>query len=161
MAVGMTLLIAGAEPSFRTAPNPPLGNVLAAASGLTWALTVLGLRWVSRDRDAQGGIATVAIGNILAAIGTLPIALPLPAMSAADAAIILYLGIFQIGLAYVCLTRAIHYVPAFEVSVIILIEPVLNPIWTWLVHGERVGAWALAGGAIILIAAAVNSWSAR
>jgi hypothetical protein len=34
---------------------------------------------------------------------------------------------------------------------------VLNPIWTWLVHGERVGAATLAGGAIVLAATAAKT----
>ena len=30
----------------------------------------------------------------------------------------------------------------------------LNPIWTFLVAGERPGPWALAGGAVVLAATA-------
>ena len=49
-------------------------------------------------------------------------------------------------------------VPAFEASLLLLLEPVLNPVWAWLVHGERPGAWSLAGGALILAATAVKTW---
>ena len=35
-----------------------------------------------------------------------------------------------------------------------LIEPVLNPVWTFLFAGERPGPWAMVGGAIILLATA-------
>jgi drug/metabolite transporter, DME family len=35
---------------------------------------------------------------------------------------------------------------------------VLNPVWTWLVHGERVGAASLVGGAIVLVTTAVRTW---
>jgi len=45
-------------------------------------------------------------------------------------------------------------VRALEVGLFLLIEPVLNPIWTWLVHGETPGAATLAGGALILGATA-------
>jgi drug/metabolite transporter, DME family len=37
------------------------------------------------------------------------------------------------------------------------LEPVMNPIWAWLVHGEKPGPWAVAGGAIILSATLVNT----
>ena len=47
--------------------------------------------------------------------------------------------------------------PALEISIILLIEPALNPVWSWLVHGERPGPWALAGGALILGATALRS----
>jgi drug/metabolite transporter (DMT)-like permease len=75
-----------------------------------------------------------------------------------DIAVLIYLGVAQIGLAYVFLSRAIRRVPAFEVTTVLLLEPVLNPLWAWLVHGEAPGAGALAGGAIILTATAVNTW---
>jgi drug/metabolite transporter, DME family len=44
--------------------------------------------------------------------------------------------------------------PAIEASLIILVEPVLNPIWTFLVAGERLGPWAMTGGAVVLFATA-------
>jgi drug/metabolite transporter (DMT)-like permease len=41
-------------------------------------------------------------------------------------------------------------VPAFEASLILLAEPVLNPLWAWILHDERPGALALLGAALIL-----------
>jgi drug/metabolite transporter, DME family len=41
---------------------------------------------------------------------------------------------------------------------VLLLEPALNPVWTWLVHGEKPGWWPLAGGAVILSATLVNTW---
>jgi drug/metabolite transporter (DMT)-like permease len=61
-------------------------------------------------------------------------------------------------LAYWCLTRAIRHVTAFEASTFLVIEPAMSPVWTWLVHGERPGARALLGGAVILSATFVNTW---
>ncbi len=61
-----------------------------------------------------------------------------------DWLILRYLGVFQIALAYFLMTRAMRCVPAFEASLLLLLEPVLNPIWTWLVYRERPGNLALA-----------------
>ena len=72
--------------------------------------------------------------------------------------VLLYLGVFQIGLAYFFVTRAIRYVPAFEATALLLLEPALNPIWTWLVHDERPGWRAIGGGLIILLATVVHTW---
>jgi drug/metabolite transporter (DMT)-like permease len=47
-------------------------------------------------------------------------------------------------------------VPAFEVSTLLLVEPVLNPVWTWLIQHERPGGWALAGGGMILLSTAAR-----
>jgi drug/metabolite transporter, DME family len=158
VAAGMALLFRGTEQPLGTAPDPHTGNLLGLASGLTWALTVAGLRWLGREGAGNAALAPVAAGNILAFFIALPMALPLARISKADVAVILYLGIIQIGLAYVLVTRAIRHVPAFEATTVLLLEPVMNPIWTWLVQAERPGAWALAGGAVILSATLINTW---
>ena len=61
-------------------------------------------------------------------------------------------------MAYVLVTSALRHIPALEASLILLIEPVLNPVWAWLFQGERPGAWALLGGAIILGATTLKGW---
>lgn len=163
LAVGLGAFFMGQEPASGTAPNPPLGNIAALASGLTWAGTVIGLRWLGRR--ANGVNATqpsLVAGNLLACLGTLPLALPLGEVAATDVGIILFLGVFQIGLAYVCLSGGIGQVPALETSLLLLLEPVLNPVWAWLVHGEAPSDWAIVGGAIIMAATAVRTmWDVR
>jgi drug/metabolite transporter (DMT)-like permease len=159
LAAGMSLFFIGSEAPAATAPQPALGNVLAAASGITWALTVAGLRWLGRSGESNSGaMATVVAGNILACMIALPMALPVTSIGASDVAVLLYLGVIQIGLAYVCLTRGLRDVPAFEASTVMLVEPALNPIWAWLIHSERPGPLALLGGAIILASTVISSW---
>jgi drug/metabolite transporter (DMT)-like permease len=155
---GMTLFFVGSERSVATAPDPAAGTVLAAISGVTWALVIAGLRWMGR-RGAPGApsLAPVVAGNLLVFAVCLPMALPVARFAAVDVAAISYLGVVQIGLAYVCMTRAMREVPALEASLLMLLEPVLNPMWAWLVHGERPSRWALAGGALILVATAANA----
>ena len=63
----------------------------------------------------------------------------------------------QIGLAYWFFVRGLRVLPALEVSLLVLLEPVLNPLWTWLVHGERPSLLASAGGGIMLLALAARS----
>jgi drug/metabolite transporter (DMT)-like permease len=158
IAAGMSLFALGGERAVATAPNPHAGNVRALASGLAWALTLAGLRWLSRGKAGSAGMAAVTAGNIMAFLAALPMALPVASASPSGVAVILYLGIFQIGLAYWCLTRAVRHVTAFEATTMLLLEPVLNPVWAWLIHGERPGAWPLAGGAVILSATLMNTW---
>jgi drug/metabolite transporter (DMT)-like permease len=122
-----------------------LGNAIALLSGVAFALCIIGLRWV---RDGAGSAA--AWGNLIAAVVALPLGLGGPAPRPLDLALILYLGIFQLGLAYALFARGLRDVPAVEASLLVLLEPVLNPIWTFLLAGERPGPWALAGGALIL-----------
>ncbi|HEU0142080.1 MAG TPA: DMT family transporter [Bryobacteraceae bacterium] len=161
IAAGLALFFVGTEPPLASAPDPKTGNFLGAASGLAWALTLAGLRWLGRS-DPAGNVtlAPVLVGNALAFLVCLPMGLPLYGFGVKDAAIVLYLGIIQIGLSYVLLTRAIRHVPAFEAATILLAEPALNPVWAWMVHGERPGPWPLAGGIVILTATLVHTHAA-
>ncbi|MBM3782908.1 MAG: DMT family transporter [Acidobacteria bacterium] len=147
VAMGMSLFFVNAPGASALAPNPALGNVLAGITGLTWALTITGLR-----RMGAGNLPVVATGNLAAFALALPAAWPIPEVTAADAGALLYLGVIQIGLAYYCLTNGVQKVPAFETSALMLLEPAMNPVWTFVLHGERPGPFALAGGAIIVLA---------
>jgi len=163
IALGLVLLVTGLEPASATAPRPLRGNLLAALSGLTWALTIMGLRGLGRGSGAAAARSDDALvaafwGNVLAAAAALPLSLPLPSSRATDWLLLAFLGLFQIALAYVLLSRGLGGVPALEASLLLLLEPVLNPLWAWLVHGERVGPRVLAGGAMILTATLLNSW---
>lgn len=158
LAAGMSLFFLGAAPAPAgfTSPQPLLGNVAAVLSGVFWAFTVIGLRWAGRH---EGGTARVVLaGNVVLVLACLPWALPFPGLRATDLMVVTWLGVFQIGLAYVLLSEGIRHVPALEASLILLVEPVLSPLWAWWLHGETPGASALAGGAIILGATAVRTW---
>ena len=158
VAAGLVLCVIGQPVPTTTAPDPVMGNLLAVVCSITWALTLLGLRYVQRNEaQTSVGLSAVMLGNLFASVAAWPFAWPLPAASAGEWATIAYLGICQIGVAYVFLTAAMRVLPALEVSLLLLIEPVLNPIWTWLIRGERPGVYTIIGGAIIIAATAIKS----
>jgi len=157
VGAGLLLFFLGTDVPVRTAPAPVQGNVLAAMSGFTWALTLMGLRWMGADESGGSPAGAVVLGNAFACLATLPMALPLGGVGAGDWVAIVYLGVFQIALAYAFVTKAVGKLPALEISIILLVEPVLNPIWSWLVHGERPSGWALLGGGLILGATGLRS----
>jgi len=130
-------------------PGQLTGNLVALAAGVAFALCIIGLRRATDDAPAA-----LVLGNLLAAAAVLPLWPSGPAPRALDLVLLVYLGVFQLGLAYLCFARGIARVPALEASLLVLLEPVLNPIWTFLVVGERPGPWALAGGAVVLGATA-------
>ena len=160
LTVGLTLLFVGGQRHFATAPAPVVGNVLAAGSAVAWAFTVTGYRWLARQGGAGHGpiAAAAACGNLIVFLVCVPGALPFAAGRAVDWVIVIYLGVFQLGLAYVFLSRAIARVPALEASLFLLVEPVLSPVWAWLAHGETPGPLAAIGGVVILAATALKSW---
>lgn len=157
VALGMALFFVGAEAPAATAPDPARGNLLGVLSGVAWALTVMGLRWIG-SRDAGGGLVPVVLGNLIAFLACLPLALPVVGADAGDWALLSYLGVVQIGLAYVLLTKGIRHVSALEAATLLLAEPAINPVWAWLVHGETPSAWALAGGVLILGTTTLKTW---
>jgi drug/metabolite transporter, DME family len=159
VGAGALLLLSGAQRVASTAPDPKLGNMLALFSGLTWAITLTGLRWVGkRDNSAETPAVTVIAGNSIAFAACLPMALPITHIASLDVAVLLYLGVFQIGLGYLALTSSIRHVPGLEASTLLLLEPVFNPIWTWLVHGEQPGMFAVIGGFVIILATLAGTW---
>jgi len=165
IALGMTLLLVGADPPSRTAPQPLAGNLLAALAGVGWGLSLMGLRWLARSSaPAQGNLAESAVvsGNVIACLICLPFIFPVAAARAVDWLVVGYLGVFQIGVAYVFMTRGVKRLPAIEVMLLLLMEPPLNVFWAWLVHDERPGAWSLSGCALIFAASLGRVlWSAR
>lgn len=130
-------------------PGQIVGNVVALASGFAFALSIVGLRRLRHE-----GASALVWGNLVAAAIALPLWAAGPAPRPLDLALLGYLGVFQLGLAYLCFSRGLERTPAVEASLLVLLEPVLNPIWTFLLAGERPGPWALAGGAVVLAATA-------
>src|SRR2546423_1675533 len=87
--------------------------------------------------------AAYALGNLIAATVTLPFAIPsFGALTVSGAAVLLYLGIVQLGLAYWLFGRGVRLVPAAEASLISMLEPVLNPVWVAIFWGEKPSPWA-------------------
>jgi drug/metabolite transporter (DMT)-like permease len=146
----MLLFFVGQEMPSVTAPDPLRGNVFGAVAGVTWALSLLGLRWLARRGDgaSAGGEAIIA-ANVLTFAVCLPWMLSTPESAAVDWAVVLYLGVFQVGVAYVCLLRAVRELRALEISLLLAIEPVASGVWAWLIHSEIPGAAALTGCALI------------
>jgi drug/metabolite transporter, DME family len=163
VACGVVSLLFGSESVAATAPNPARGNLLALAAGVAWALTLTGLRWMGkRSANTDSGSATLIAGNVIAFALCLPMAIPAGHANLTDIAVLFYLGVFQIALAYIFLTRSLREVPGLEAATLLLIEPVFNPVWTWIVHGERPSNLALTGGALIIGAVFFGTvWQAR
>lgn len=145
--LGMSLFFIGKLP-----PQEVTGNLLGLASGFCFACYFLLLRH-SKSR-AVNRASSVIYGNLLVVLIAAPVGLKvLPHMTRHDALSVLYLGVVQIGLAYTLFTVAMaRGVRSVDAGIVGYVEPLLNPIWVFLVLGERPSAWALLGGSIIVVA---------
>jgi drug/metabolite transporter (DMT)-like permease len=83
--------------------------------------------------------------------------LEITALGSSDLLMVGYLGIFQIGIAYVIFSYGINKVEAIEASLLAMIEPVLNPVWVLIGYGETPSSFAIAGGVIIVSAIALRT----
>jgi DME family drug/metabolite transporter len=149
---GMSLFFVG-----KLRPEDVSGNLVALGSGVCFALFFLLLRH-SKARNVNRASSAI-YGNLIV------VAICAPAffgaaergISAADWARIAYLGIVQIGFAYLLFTLAMaRGVRSLDAGIIGYIEPVLNPVWVFLFIGERPSGWAMVGGAIIIASVFVH-----
>ena len=123
------------------------GTLLSLAGGLSFAVMLVLLR---RQKDGSP-LESVAWGNALTVLAGLPFmfrSAPTPAGWAG----LLLMGVFQLGLMFVLYTRAIRRVTAIEAVVVKGLEPLLTPLWVFLLLGERPGRWALWGAALVVAA---------
>lgn len=144
---GMALFFVG-----QLRPQDVTGNILALASGFCFALYFLSLRH-PRAREVNRA-SSVIYGNTLAVLMTAPWGLAaFTSLTTHDLIGVTYLGVIQLGVSYTLFTVGMaHGVRSLDAGIICYIEPVLNPVWVFLVLGERPAAWALLGGAIIIVA---------
>jgi drug/metabolite transporter (DMT)-like permease len=139
------------------------GNLTALFSGFAFAALILTLRKVREHRPLD----SVFLGNAIAGAVLIPLALVYSAeqftMLASFPVLmtLLWLGVFQIGLAYLFYVAALQGLPAIEVAILSLIEPILNPLWVFWGMGETPGFWSILGGSIILISVMLRAFFAE
>jgi drug/metabolite transporter (DMT)-like permease len=122
-----------------------VGNLCALGSGLALAWLVVCLR----KHAATSPLTILLLANVLVAVAGVPFmfkTLPDPVSWWG----LLFAGVVQLGVSTVLYSKAIPHVRAIEAILIPVIEPVLNPVWVWLLIGEVPSGWTLLGGAIVL-----------
>jgi drug/metabolite transporter (DMT)-like permease len=78
------------------------------------------------------------------------------AVSAADAGLLFLFGAFNLGLGMAMFVTGVRLLPSALAALIGVAEPVLGPLWVWLIHGELPGVRTLAGGAVVFVALLVH-----
>ena len=132
------------------------GNIVAVLSGIAFAGLVLFLR-KQKDRSP---LESVFLGNILTFLIGLPFMFGHSPASRGWLGLLM-LGVFQLGISYILYAEAIKHVTALEGILIPVLEPVLNPVWVFLLLGEMPGRWAIAGGIIVLISVTLRCISGQ
>ena len=131
-----------------TTPDHWLGIWLALASGCI----LTGLLITQKMNTAAYQPGAILLGNFWVCLIALPTALGEPLPGLMDTSYLMILGFGQLGLGYVFFLYGQRHLPAIESALIAMLEPILNPVWVFLGHGEFPGWWALAGGSLIVMA---------
>ena len=125
------------------------GNLLALLSGFWFALMLVMARHVRKNDILGGTFVGGAICIFIGAIMALLFGTGLK-VTTQDLLIILGMGAFGIGIGITLVTWGASHVPAAEVSILVLIESVLGPVWPWLFLNEAMTLSEILGGTLVL-----------
>jgi drug/metabolite transporter (DMT)-like permease len=128
------------------------GLAVALLCAVTFAITLVLLR---RFRHLDM-LPALTLGSALSALAAALVAGDLAA-PARDILLASLMGIVQFGIGFVLVILGSRRVPAAEVSLLLLIEPILSPIWVWIAVAEAPSRIALAGGLIVFAAVAAQT----
>ncbi|MCL2008331.1 MAG: DMT family transporter [Treponema sp.] len=131
-----------------------LGDILSVASGISFGLYTILLRKIKEGNPRD----IMLLGHAISAFLSIPfIILYPPTLNATSVSIIFYMGIIQIGLTSVLFAYGMKRVRAIQAMLIATIEPILSPVWVFIVLRETPTLTALAGGTVIVATVLVSS----
>jgi drug/metabolite transporter (DMT)-like permease len=151
--IAMAVAIAGVGLMVGGPHHPSLaGFSLSLLMSVTFAATIV----ITRHRREVSMAPATCLSQLLVLLAAAPFAQP-GDIGAQDLALLVGLGVGQIGLGLIFLTIGARLIPAAEVALITLLEIVLGPIWVWIALSEQPAAATLVGGAIVLAAVVIEA----
>jgi len=147
--LGMILLFAD-----RLEAGGMTGNLIALASGFTFAGVFL-----CNKRPDVDTVQSLFLGFLINAVAGMPFVFFEATADPVAWAAVLFLGVVQVGIAYILFSVGIQRTSALLACLITAVEPMLNPLWVALVTDEVPGPYAAAGGAVIVLSVVgYNIW---
>jgi drug/metabolite transporter (DMT)-like permease len=131
-----------------------IGLVLSVVMTLAFALAVV----ITRHRRDISMAPAICFSQVLVLAVVAPFADP-GSVGGHDLLVLVALGVGQMGLGLAFLTIGARLIPAAEVALITLLEVVLGPLWVWLAFSERPSTTTLLGGAVVVVAVALQARS--
>jgi drug/metabolite transporter (DMT)-like permease len=128
-----------------------LGTLLALWIPIAYAASIIAVRRSKRDNMLVALCLAGLVALVLSAFFVTDYAL-----TSRDLIISLYLGVFQVGMGFTLVVLGSRHVPAAQVGLLALVEPILAPLWVWMGVGELPGLATIIGGSIIFLAIATD-----
>ncbi len=123
-----------------------LGDLMALGATIMWGSNIV----IIRSGKSVNMIPANVLGNLMVAAVVLCLGAQPLAVTTGEAELLLLLGGFILPISFAMITLSPRYLQAPEVSLILLIETILGPIWVWLFLGEIPHIRTLIAGALIL-----------
>lgn len=128
-----------------------LGNIIAIGSGICFALFTLFLKWKRQLHKRDDTLVYIVVGNFLVCLFCLPLIWNNFSFDITQGIVLIYMGIFQIGISYIIFNEGVKYISATESMIIAMLEAILSPIWVFIGVGEAPSVYAIIGSVIILL----------
>jgi drug/metabolite transporter, DME family len=130
---------------------------MGLGSGLTYAAILIFLR-IMRSASSQW---LTTLNMLISALVLLPFVGSFPDLTIAQLVTLGVFGALQLGLPYLLMARGLRSVSPQEAGTITLLEPILNPLWAYLVVGELPDRFTWIGGCFILTALLWRYWPSK
>ena len=124
-----------------------MGDGLAVLVAFVFA----GATVITRRHANVGMMPAVCSGTTIAGV-VAALLLQHFAVTATDGGLLFLFGVFNLGLGMALFVTGVRLIPSALAALIGVTEPVLGPVWVWLVHGEVPGIRTLLGGALVFAA---------
>ena len=127
-----------------------LGNTLAVATAFCFGAFVV----ILRKGRTTNMLPIVILGTVLAAVNAAVLSGWAFSISWHDVALLFLWGALLAGTVHAIFTWASRHVPGAELTLLVLIEFILSPLWVWLVIDEQPSLATLIGGALVMASVA-------
>lgn len=139
--LGIAVICAG------SAGQPDAAGVMVALlSGLLFSIYMVSLRFL---KEFNPGTLTF-LNNLVCCLILLPLVGSELSLTLKEGWIVAVMGVVQLGIPYWLFSKGLEQISVQEASLIVLIEPVLNPLWVGLIVGELPSGATLIGGLCIV-----------
>lgn len=140
---GIAIMVSGAV----SAELSLLGDGLALAISFAMALATV----ITRRRSQVRMTPAVFLAMLIACAVSAAMSTP-HLVGTRDFALLFAFGALNLGLGLALFVTGARLVPAALAALVGAVEPVLGPLWVWLIHGEVPAARTLLGGSIVIAA---------
>ena len=145
--VGVTIIFSGGG-----GQQDLKGVTVALFSGFVFSIYMVNLRYLKGFNP----LLLTFVNNTVCSLALLPLTVSQLALSMDQVLALAAMGVVQLGIPYFLFSKGLESIPLQEASLIVLVEPVLNPVWVVLIVGEVPSARTVFGGGVILFSLALR-----